>query len=81
MEEARQIKKYTVNQCLEELERVAKIVCYEKVNENELDFFKKTMQGALEKLALARAEARERKEKRLRERQARKYTRCYNKEA
>ena len=45
-------KKLTENDCLRELERVCRIVVYQKVEGGgELEFFRKTLQSALEKLA------------------------------
>lgn len=47
-------QKTTEKDCLLELERVARLVCYSQISGDELAFFRKTLTGPLEQLAKIR---------------------------
>ena len=68
-------KDLTEKEALLELERICRIICYQSVEDSEIDFFRKGLKTSLETIAEIRKREEEKKEERRLKRELEKATR------
>ena len=67
------MKKITKSECYEELERLARVVCEQKVEQEDLPAFRLCFKSVLDELARIHNDERRRAEERENERNRKKY--------